>query len=67
MDMRVTEKSTLWAKISPWIVKKGAYWVNPVLKHDAPEEIVDLFEKWKIKQSQFIGNHSTQEGAFFML
>ncbi len=47
MDMRVTEKSTLWAKISPWIVKKGAYWVNPVLKHDAPEEIVDLFEKWK--------------------
>lgn len=47
MDMRVTEKSTLWAKISPWIVKKGAYWVNPVLKHDAPEEIVDSFEKWK--------------------
>lgn len=47
MDMRVTKKSTLWAKISPWIVKKGAYWVNPVLKHDAPEEIVDLFEKWK--------------------
>lgn len=47
MDMRVTEKSTSWAKISPWIVKKGAYWVNPVLKHDAPKEIVDLFEKWK--------------------
>lgn len=47
MDMRVTEKSTLWAKISPWIVKKGAYWVTPVLKQDAPEEIVILFEKWK--------------------
>lgn len=47
MDMRVTEKSTLWAKISPWIVKRGAYWINPVLKQDAPEEIVDLFEKWK--------------------
>ena len=45
--MRVTEKSTLWAKISPWIVKRGAYWINPVLKQDVPEEIVDLFEKWK--------------------
>lgn len=47
MDMRVTEESILFAKISPWIVKKGSYWVNPVLKQDAPEEIVVLFEKWK--------------------
>lgn len=47
MDMRLTEKSILWAKISPWVVKKGEYWANPALKQGAPEEIIDLFEKWK--------------------
>ena len=51
MDMRLTEKSILWAKISPWVVKKGAYWANPALKQGAPEEIIDLFEPFSAKNT----------------
>lgn len=45
MDMRVTEKSILFAKISPWFVK-GSIYTTLALKPNAPQEIVELFEEW---------------------
>jgi len=45
MDMRVTEESILFAKISPWLVK-GSIYTTLALKPNAPQDIVELFDEW---------------------
>ncbi|WP_315026361.1 hypothetical protein [Abiotrophia defectiva] len=40
-----TELSLIMRKIEPWLVK-GSIYTTLALKPNAPQDIVDLFEKW---------------------
>lgn len=40
-----TELSLIMRKIEPWLVK-GSIYTTLALKPNAPQDIIDLFEKW---------------------
>ncbi|MGT2755381.1 hypothetical protein [Streptococcus ovis] len=46
MEMVITKGTKMMQKIEPWFEKENRY-TNPRLRPDTPQEIVELYEKYK--------------------
>lgn len=60
MEMNITEGTIMLLKIDPWFEKKNRY-TNPKLRPDTPQEIVDLYEKYKLWREEYQKTRSTFE------
>ncbi|HFU4432287.1 TPA: hypothetical protein ACGO9Y_000564 [Streptococcus suis] len=60
MEMVITEGTRMRRRIEPWFEKKNRY-TNPRLRPDTPQEIVDLYEEYKVWREEYNRTRSTFE------
>ena len=58
MELVINEGAMMMKDIEPWFEKKNRY-TNPRLRPDTPQEIVELYEKYKEWREEYQRNDKT--------